>query len=33
MLNASLSIQIIWNDSPVIALEVEKGGLIVARVA
>lgn len=33
MLNASLSTQIIWNDSPVIALEVQKGGLIVARVA
>jgi len=33
MLNASLCTQIIWNDSPVIALEVQKGGLIVARVA
>jgi len=33
MLNASLCTQIIWNDSPVIGLEVQKGGLIVARIA
>jgi len=33
MLNASLCTQIIWNDSPVITLKVQKGGLIIARIA